>query len=289
MPAAGRDRRYADTPTAATRQASTVRDLPDALRDGVRLAARLAGRRPAVFLDYDGVLTPIVDRPQDAVMSAGMREVVQALAQRCSVCVVSGRDRPVVQELMGLDDLVVAGSHGFDIWSPQQGTIAHAAATGFDDLISEVTERLRVEVESIPGAVIEPKRASVGVHYRLADPQYHAKVTAVVDELLNEYSGRLKLTPGKMVYELQPKIDWHKGKAVLHLLRTLDLDADDVVPLYLGDDITDEDAFRALAGWGIGIIVGHPDDQEVADRPTAADFVLESTVEVERFLDTLAR
>ncbi|HKR49169.1 MAG TPA: trehalose-phosphatase [Pseudonocardiaceae bacterium] len=271
-----------------TRQASTVRELPDALHDGEQFAAKLAGRRPAVFLDYDGVLTPIVDRPEDAVMPGGMRETVQALAQRCSVCVVSGRDRPVVQQLMGVDNLVVAGSHGFDIWSPQQGTIAHGAATGFENLIFEVTGRLRAEIESIPGAVVEPKRASVAVHYRLADPEHRAKVTTVVDELLNEYSGQLKVTPGKMVYELQPKIDWHKGKAVLHLLRTLDLDADDVVPLYLGDDITDEDAFRALAGRGVGIIVGHPDDPEVANRPTAADFVLKSTVEVEQFLNTLA-
>ncbi|MGH3824336.1 MAG: trehalose-phosphatase [Pseudonocardiaceae bacterium] len=267
----------------------TVRDLPDALRDGEQFAARLAGRWPAVFLDYDGVLTPIVDRPEDAVMSDGMRRVVQALAQRCSVCVVSGRDRPVVQQLMGIDSLVVAGSHGFDIWSPQEGTIAHDAATGFEDVISEVRDRLDAEVVSIPGAVVEPKRASVAVHYRLVDPEYHAIIAAVVEELLEEYSGRLRVTPGKMVYECQPKIGWHKGKAVLHLLRTLDLDADDVVPLYLGDDITDEDAFRALAGWGVGIIVGHSDDPEVAERSTAADFVLESTVEVEQFLNTLAR
>ncbi|MGH3686141.1 MAG: trehalose-phosphatase [Pseudonocardiaceae bacterium] len=270
-------------------QAPTVRELPDAMRDGAQFAAKLAGRRPAVFLDYDGVLTPIVDRPEDALMSDGMREAVQALVQRCSVCVVSGRDRSVVQQLMGVDNLVVAGSHGFDIWSPQEGTIAHAAATGFEDLISEVRDRLRTEVESIPGVLVEPKRASVAVHYRLAGSAHRATVTTVVDGLLEEYSGLLKVTPGKMVYELQPKIDWHKGKAVLHLLQTLDLDADDVVPVYLGDDITDEDAFRALAGRGVGIIVGHPDDPEVANRFTAADFVLESTVAVEQFLNTLAR
>lgn len=269
-----------------TTQAS-VRELPDALRDGEQFRATLAGRRPAVFLDYDGVLTPIVDRPQDAVMSEDMREAVQALAQRCVVCVVSGRDRSVVQQLMGVDTLVVAGSHGFDIWSPQQGAITLDAATGFEHLISETTDRLRAEVESIPGAVVEPKRASVAVHYRLADPEHHAKVTGLVNKLLQE-SAELKVTPGKMVYELQPKIDWNKGKAVLHLLKMLDLDTDDVVPLYIGDDITDEDAFRALAGRGIGIIVGNPDDPEVANRATAADFVLQSTVEVKQLLNTLA-
>ncbi|HEV7828785.1 MAG TPA: trehalose-phosphatase [Pseudonocardiaceae bacterium] len=272
-----------------TTRAATVRELPDALRDREQFAARLAGRRPAVFLDYDGVLTPIVDRPEDAVISDSMRHVVQALAQRCPVCVVSGRDRLVVQQLMGVEDLVVAGSHGFDIWTPQGGTVSHDAATGFEDLITEVRDRLCAEVASIPGAVVEPKRASVAVHYRLVDPEYHARISALVDELLEEYSGRLRVTPGKMVFEVQPKIDWHKGKAVLYLLQTLNLDGDDVVPLYLGDDITDEDAFRALAGRGVGIIVGNPDDPEVADRPTAADFVLESTVEVEQFLNTLAR
>ena len=69
-----------------------------------------------------------------------------------------------------------------------------------------------------------------------------------------------------MVYEIQPKIDWDKGKAVLYLLDALGLDRDDVVPLYLGDDITDEDAFRALADRGIGIFVGHAEDPEVGGR-----------------------
>ena len=128
----------------------------------------------------------------------------------------------------------------------------------------------------------------MAVHYRLADPEQRAKVTALVNKLLRQSAEQLKVTPGKMVYELQPKIDWHKGKAVAHLLQMLGLDTDDVVPLYMGDDITDEDAFRALAGRGIGIIVGNPDDPEVANRATAADFVLQSTVEVKQLLNTLA-
>jgi trehalose 6-phosphate phosphatase len=92
-----------------------------------------------------------------------------------------------------------------------------------------------------------------------------------------------------MVYELQPKLDWDKGRAVLYLLDALDLERDDVVPFYIGDDITDEHAFEALSGRGIGVFVGRADDPEVGGRTTAADFVLDSTEEVERFLDTLAR
>ncbi len=71
------------------------------LRDGGELSRALGGRRPAAFLDYDGTLTPMVDRPEDAVISESMRDAVRGLAERCPVCVVSGRDRRVVQDFTG--------------------------------------------------------------------------------------------------------------------------------------------------------------------------------------------
>ena len=268
---------------------ASIRDLPSALSDGEALNERFAGRHPAVFLDYDGTLTPIVDRPGDAVISASMRETVRALARRCTVCVVSGRDRPVVQQLMGVEDLVVAGSHGFDIWSPDAGTLEHEASGGFDALLERVTNRVRAEAGAIDGALIEPKKASVAVHYRLVSDSERPRIKALVDRLLAEHPSELKVTAGKMVYEIQPKLDWDKGKAVLHLLEALDLDREDIVTLYLGDDITDEHAFEAVKGTGIGVFVGNPDDPELAGRPTAADFVLTSIQEVERFLGTLGR
>src|SRR5215467_15647167 len=100
-------------------------DLKNALGETEALAGRFAARRPVVFLDYDGTLTPIRDRPEEAVISDSMREAVRRLAERVPVIVVSGRDRKVVQKLMSLDNLVVAGDHGFDIWSPSGGSIEH--------------------------------------------------------------------------------------------------------------------------------------------------------------------
>jgi trehalose 6-phosphate phosphatase len=266
-----------------------VDELPNALADGDRLARLLAGRRPAVFLDYDGTLTPIVDRPEDALIADSMRAAVRALATRCSVCVVSGRDRRVVQDLMGVDDLVVAGSHGFDIWSPGRGAVERREGAGFEELLAQVTARLHEEVDSVAGALVEPKRSSVALHYRLVAEPERARIAAVVEALLEEHPDELKVTPGKMVYEIQPKLDWDKGKAVLYLLEALDLDGANVVPIYLGDDITDEHAFEALRSRGVGIFVGDAADPEVGGRPTAADYVLASTDEVERFLDRLAR
>lgn len=268
---------------------SNTSGLPHALVDGDELAGRLAGRRPAVFLDYDGTLTPIVDRPEDAVCSESMRDAVRGLASRCTVCVVSGRDRRVVQRLMGVDDLVVAGSHGFDIWSPEGGAIEREEGVGFEELLRQVAGRLRDEVGSLEGALIEPKRSSVALHYRLVGDADRPAIDSVVEAVLGEHPDQLRVTPGKMVYEIQPKLDWDKGRAVIYLLETLGLDGDDVLPLYLGDDITDEDAFEALATRGIGIFVGDADDPEVAGRSTAADYVLASPQEVERFLGGLAR
>jgi trehalose-phosphatase len=266
-----------------------IGDLPHALEDGDQLARDLAGRRPAIFLDYDGTLTPIVDRPEDALISESMREAVRGLAGRCPVCVVSGRDRRVVQELMGVDDLIVAGSHGFDIWSPAGGEIQREEGAGFADLLEEVNERLHREMSPIEGALIEPKKTSVAAHYRLVSEEERPRIKGIVDAVLEEHPGELKVTPGKMVYEIQPNVEWDKGKAVLYLLEALGLDGDDVVPMYLGDDITDENAFEALATRGIGVFVGRADDPEVAGRTTSADYVLHTVKEVEKFLDTLAR
>jgi trehalose 6-phosphate phosphatase len=267
----------------------SIAALPHALRNRDELTRHLGGRRLAVFLDYDGTLTPIVDRPEDAVISESMRAVVRGLAQRCPVCVVSGRDRRVVQDLMGVDDLIVAGSHGFDIWSPTEGTLEHETGGDFEALIDRVTERVREETERIQGSLVEPKKASVALHYRLVADADRPAIKPIVDRVLAEHPGELKVTPGKMVYEFQPKLDWDKGKAVLYLLKALGLDGDDVAPLYIGDDITDEDAFRALSGKGIGIFVGQADDPEIGGRGTSAAFVLNSIEEVERFLDGLAR
>lgn len=268
---------------------SNIGRLPNALDGDAPLARQLAGKRLAVFLDYDGTLTPIVDRPEDALISDVMRKVVRDLAKRCTVCVVSGRDRAVVQDLMGVNDLVVAGSHGFDIWSPEEGSIEREEGAGFGDLLERVTARLKEEAGAVPGALVEPKRSSVAVHYRLVPEAERARIKSSVDALLAEHPDELKVTPGKMVFEVQPKLDWDKGKAVLYLLEALGLEDEDIVPLYLGDDITDEDAFEALAERGVGILVGDAGDPELAGRSTAASYVLASTAEVERFLDGLAR
>ncbi|MCG8508973.1 MAG: trehalose-phosphatase [Rhodospirillales bacterium] len=263
-------------------------ELPRALERGEELQQRLAGKKLAVFLDYDGTLTPIVDRPEMAILSDSMRAIVSSLAERCSVAIVSGRDRPDVEKLVGIDNLIFAGSHGFDIMVPGGKAITRDEGAEFAGVLDDVKARLHREVDPIEGSLIEPKKSSVAVHYRLVAEADQPKVKAVVDAILAEHDN-LKVTPGKMVFEIQPKLDWHKGKAVLWLLEALELDSHDVIPMFFGDDITDEDAFNALAGRGIGIFVGGATAEAKKDRPTAADYMVADPDEAGTLLDTLAR
>src|SRR2546430_7654927 len=219
-----------------------IGDLPHALGEGEALARRFAGKQMVVFLDYDGTLTPIRDRPEDAVIADSMREAVRRLAERVPVVVVSGRDRQVVQQLMGLDNLIVAGDHGFDIWSPTGGSIQREVGTSFEGLLREVEAKLRAELANLPGALVEPKKSSVAAHFRLVPQEQRPRVKEIVDAVLSEHPEELKVTPGKMVFEIQPKLDWDKGKEVLDLLKALDLDRGAVVPVYLGGHISGEDA-----------------------------------------------
>src|SRR5437764_12267463 len=156
-----------------------IGDLAHALDESEALAQRFVGKQPAVFLDYDGTLTPIRDRPEDAVISDSMREAVRRLAERGRVGVVSGRDRQVVQELMGLDNLIVAGDHGFDIWSPTGGSIQREEGASFEGFLREVEARLRAALADVPGALVEPKKRSVAAHFRLVPQEQRPRVPRI--------------------------------------------------------------------------------------------------------------
>lgn len=248
--------------------------LPSALDPDTELVRQLEARQPVVFLDYDGTLTPIVARPELAVLDETVRRTLVALAERCPAAIVSGRDRADVQRLVGLDELIYAGSHGFDIRGPGL-RIEHGAA--FMPDLNSAEAALRLSLAHIPGVLLERKTYTLAVHVRGLAPAIAVAVEAAVDAALSHYV-RLRKGTGKMVFELLPRLDWHKGKAVLHILEALRLSAAHVLPIYVGDDRTDEDAFDALAGRGIGILVAD------SPRPTAAYYTLRDPDEVHRFL-----
>lgn len=245
------------------------------------IRARLRGRKPAVFLDYDGTLTPIVDDPAEAVIDPEMRDQVQTLAETVPTAIVSGRDVSTMRRLMGLDDLIYAGSHGFEIGGPEG--FADTVEKGVEALpeLDEAERDLAERLDGIDGHAIERKRFSIAIHFRRVREDDFPRLEKAVDEVAARHPNLRKGT-GKKVLRLQPDIEWDKGHAVLYLLERLGLDGEDVLPVYVGDDVTDEDAFRALADRGLGVAV-----RGESDRPTAARFALRDTSEVGRFLALL--
>src|SRR5947199_5824535 len=110
-----------------------------------------------------------------------MHDGVRRLGERVPVAVVSGRDRKVVQKLMGLNNLIVAGDHGFDIWSPTGGPIQREEGTSFEGMIRAVEAKLRADLATIPGVLVEPKKSSVAIHFRLVPQEQRARVKEIVD------------------------------------------------------------------------------------------------------------
>jgi trehalose-phosphatase len=264
-----------------------MRDLPLLFECLDELEQRVGERGIALFLDYDGTLAPIVSEPDAAAMSPGMREALALCARRLPVAVVSGRDREDVARRVGLDGIHCAGSHGLDISGPD-GAFEHPAAVASVPGLDRAEEELRARLAGLPGALVERKRFTIAAHSRMVEPADRDRVGAAVAAAATAAPG-LRVTAGKEVLEIRPEVDWDKGDAVRWLLGALGLGDTSVVPLYVGDDLTDEDAFRALRarGHGIGVLVGAPDG-EGGNRTSLADYRVPSPAEVERLLRHLA-
>ena len=251
--------------------------IPSALEHVQEIAGRSG--KVAVFLDYDGTLTPIVSQPEDAWLSDSMRQTLRELAVQALVAILSGRDLDDVRRRVNLDGIVYAGSHGFDIAGPRG--LRRQVATEFLPNLEIAEKELHEALDGIPGARVERKHFSIAAHYRNVKENDVSKVERAVTEVAARHH-ELRRIDGKKVYELLPNIEWDKGKAVLWLLETLSSECGNVLPIYIGDDSTDEDAFRALEQCGIGILVSEQ------SQPTAARYSLKDPAEVERFLRTLA-
>ncbi len=194
------------------------------------------------------------------------------------MAVVSGRDLQDVRRLVGIEEVFYAGSHGFDIAGPQGQRLDYQQGSEYLPALDLAAEELKRRLEGLEGVLVERKRFAVAVHFRRVARERHGEVEALFDAVLRRAPQPAQVG-GKMIFELRPDIDWDKGKAVSWLLKQLDLDGPEVLPLYLGDDLTDEDAFRELRrrGDGLGIVVREE------PRVTAAHYALSIPGKCESF------
>ncbi|KAL8192797.1 hypothetical protein R6Q57_027245 [Mikania cordata] len=267
---------------------------PSAIASIDQIANNSKGKRMVLFLDYDGTLSPIVDNPDHAFMSNAMRAAVRNVAKCIPTAIISGRSREKVRQFVGLRELYYAGSHGMDIMGPVQPPTDHTTevlegnlyqpASEFLPMINEVFVSLVDITKNIEGAKVEDNKFCVSVHYRNVDEKNWTTVAQYVQDTLKNYP-RLRLTHGRMVLEIRPVLKWDKGKAVEFLLESLGFsNCDDVLPIYVGDDRTDEDAFKFLrisSPGGYGILV------TPAPKESSAYYSLRDPSEVMEFINLL--
>lgn len=249
----------------------------EALAESVR--QRAAGKHLVVLLDFDGTLCPFEADPAAVQLPAGVREVLLELQRHATIGIVSGRRLDDVRERVGIGGIVVAGLHGLEIEGVGERFVhpdmekAHAA-------VVEVSDGLKAIASRLPGAFVENKGASVALHFRETD--LHGQRIAVEEfgilaaPLIER--GVLRLMRGSYVLELLPNIDWNKGHAVQWILDRVQQRVGPVLAVYIGDDVTDQDAIRAVEGEGLAIAA--------SDRVTA-DVHIDGPAAVERFLRAL--
>ncbi len=238
---------------------------------------RLKEKKPVFFLDYDGTLTPIVSRPEDAVISDEMRKILRQLAEVFTVAVVTGRDKEDVENMIRLDNLIYAGSHGFIITGPDGLYKEHEKSEEIVVELDKIEKELEEELEGkAEGVQLDRKRYAIGLHYRNASEEDVPFVFELTEKMLKKHKG-FKKGEGKKIVEIKPDVDWHKGKAVLWVLEALGVSEKENIPVFIGDDVTDEDGFEALKDKGIGIIV------ENRGQETAARYALKNVFQVGAF------
>ena len=236
----------------------------------------VAGRDPIlVLLDFDGTLSEIAPRPEQATLCPGNRMLLYQLADRSDfvVGVISGRSLQDVEARVSVPGLVYAGNHGLEIRGLGLD-YRHPDADAASRTIAQASHDLELRLAGVPGAFVENKTYTLTTHFRQTPPNYHDQVVSVFDDITYPLvqSGSCHVTDAKMALELRPAIDWNKGRAVTLIRSRLSPES---FPVYIGDDATDEDAFGAVSSaGGIGIYVGAP------GASTCANWRLESPAEV---------
>ena len=239
------------------------------------IAERLRETSPVIFLDYDGTLTPISDVPSQPVLSDSMRGTLRRLAKLCPVVLVSGRELADIKRRVGLDELVYMASGGFEVIGPY-GHYVERSAEEFVPSLDRAEKELRYSIGEIRGALVERRRFAVAVHHRLVDERTMPWLEEIFDRVARK-NPKLRAVKSKRAFELKPNADWDRGRAVGLVISTLRLR--NAMPVYIGDDNADEEAFKAIGEHGVTIMVTED------ARETAAQYVLADELEVQQFLE----
>jgi trehalose-phosphatase len=254
------------------------------------LERRLSGEPLVLLLDIDGTLSPIAPRPHEAAVPEETRHVLRELVALpgASVAIISGRSAEDARRIVGVQGLWAIGNHGIEVSTPDGEVEVRPSVLGCEHTIAEVAHELTSKLGGMPGVLVENKRWTLSIHYRLSPPDIVAEVQRTVTEVA--VAAGLLVTHGAKVLEVRPPVAIDKGIAAVDFAAMLGALAGTGAVLCAGDDRTDEDAFRALRTSypaSVTIHVTRPDGAS-GRYETAAEFTVAGTEEMLMLLEWLA-
>jgi trehalose-phosphatase len=259
--------------------------MKDLLTCWPRVEKTIEGKCVMLFLDYDGTLAPIADAPEKALLPAATKGLLRRLSKKkgFKVAIISGRSLRDIKSIVGLRGIVYAGNHGLQLEGPKIRYRSFIPGK-YLKVIAEIKKQLQWKIGHVKGAFIEDKGHSLALHFRLASKSGRDVAKTLFHEAVAAYMVKeiVKVKSGKMVLEVLPPLAWDKGKIALWLLarQRFSTRRGGIVPIYVGDDNTDEDAFRALKGGGLTVHVGK-------GKKSSARYSLRDTNETADFLRLL--
>jgi trehalose-phosphatase len=233
-------------------------------------------KRVFFFLDFDGTLTPLVSLPSSAVCPPEVKALLERLRDlpKVSLAIVSGRSLKDIRKRLGIAGIFYVGNHGLEIQEASGASRGQISLHQREELASLLLI-LQESIGKIPGLLFEDKGSILAVHYRNSPPGLEDLILARLEEATKPWAGRWRIAQGKKVLEIQPDMDFSKGRAIEEILAAT---GEDLLPIFVGDDRTDEDGFKLIKNQGISIRVGSP------ETSSEAEYYLHDPSEVQEFL-----
>ncbi|MDI6864760.1 trehalose-phosphatase [Thermodesulfovibrio yellowstonii] len=232
-----------------------------------------------LFFDFDGTLVPIMKNPDDCYLSDNVRESLWNLKNKIKIAIISGRDLEDLKRRVCVDGIYYSGSHGLQIEGPDieyYDSEAQRLKPNLDKIYTKVKELS----DKFAGAFIEKKSFSFTLHYRQVEDKQRKELKNLFFEIIDSFGEKnIKVLNGKMVFEVLPAVDWNKGRAVSFMLNKFD---EITLPIFFGDDLTDETVFKEIKDIGLSVKIGY-------SKNTIAKYFLKNQAEVYKFIKIIQK
>ncbi|GLI52460.1 trehalose-phosphatase [Thermodesulfovibrio yellowstonii] len=230
-----------------------------------------------ILFDFDGTLVPLMKNPDDCYLPDHIKEDFNQIKKKAKIGIISGRDLEDLKKRISVEGIYYSGSHGLQIEGPDIKYI-NSDAERLKSVLDEVYTKVKNLSYKISGTIVERKSLSFALHYRQVDVKLRRELKNLFFGVLSSFGDRnIKILKGKMVFEVLPAIDWNKGKTVSFILEK---SGRKNLPIFVGDDITDETVFKEIKDEGLTVRIGY-------SKKTLAKYFLKNQSEVYKFLKNI--